>query len=49
MNPYRLVKDARTTHETGDVDGVLAGELDGFIEAYLKWHKAGKTASASRG
>ena len=48
MNPYRLVKDARTSHETGDVDAVLAGQLDDFVEAYLKWHKAGKTQAAGR-
>jgi peptide chain release factor 2 len=33
--PYRLVKDVRTAHETGNVDGVLDGDLDDFIEAYL--------------
>jgi peptide chain release factor 2 len=35
LQPYRLVKDLRTEHETGDVDGVLDGDLDSFIEAYL--------------
>jgi peptide chain release factor 2 len=33
--PYQLVKDVRTEAETGNVDGVLDGELDPFIEAYL--------------
>ncbi len=35
LAPYRLVKDVRTSHETGNVDAVLDGELDDFIEAYL--------------
>ena len=30
-----MVKDLRTAHETGNVDAVLDGELDSFIEAYL--------------
>jgi peptide chain release factor 2 len=35
LQPYQLVKDLRTEHETGDVDRVLDGDLDPFIEAYL--------------
>jgi peptide chain release factor 2 len=35
LAPYRLVKDVRTSHEEGNVDAVLDGALDGFIEAYL--------------
>ncbi len=36
LQPYRLVKDLRTNFEVGDADRVLDGDLDGFIEAYLK-------------
>ena len=36
MHPYQLVKDNRTGVETSDVGGVLDGDLDAFIEAYLK-------------
>ncbi len=35
LQPYRLVKDVRTGVEVGDVDSVLDGKLDPFIEAYL--------------
>lgn len=35
LAPYRLVKDLRTSHEAGNVDGVLDGNLDDFLEAYL--------------
>lgn len=40
MHPYRLVKDLRTDIETGDVESVLDGKIDQFIEAYLKRRKA---------
>ncbi|MBN9502739.1 MAG: peptide chain release factor 2 [Armatimonadetes bacterium] len=36
MQPYTMVKDHRTGYETGNVLGVLDGDIDGFIEAYLK-------------
>jgi peptide chain release factor 2 len=35
LQPYRLVKDLRTSHQNGNVDAVLDGSLDDFIEAYL--------------
>ena len=34
--PYTMVKDHRTNYETGNVDAVMDGDLDGFIFAYLK-------------
>jgi len=35
MHPYKLVKDVRTGVETSDVQGVMDGDLDEFIKAYL--------------
>jgi peptide chain release factor 2 len=35
MQPYKLVKDVRTGHETSNVDGVMDGEIDDFLKAYL--------------
>ena len=35
LQPYRMAKDLRTSHQNGNVDAVLDGELDPFIEAYL--------------
>jgi len=37
MQPYTVVKDHRTDHETGNIQAVLDGEIDPFIEAFLRW------------
>ncbi len=36
LHPYKMVKDLRTGHETGNVEAVLNGRLDDFIQAYLR-------------
>jgi peptide chain release factor 2 len=46
LQPYQLVKDHRTDFQTGNVDAVLDGKLDGFIESYL--HHRAKTRQAKR-
>ena len=43
FQPYTMVKDHRTNHETGNVDAVMDGNLDSFINAYLKWISTGNT------
>src|SRR5919199_3257107 len=42
LHPYQLVKDHRTDFEVGNAQGVLDGDLDGFIHAYLLARAAGK-------
>ncbi len=42
MQPYTLVKDHRTNAESGNVDAVMDGAIDIFINAYLKWKNTGK-------
>ena len=40
FHPYKMVKDHRTNYEVGNVDSVMDGDLDGFIETYLKGIRA---------
>ena len=47
LQPYQMVKDLRTEHETGNVAGVLDGDLDPFIESYLRWQRSGAAAAGS--
>jgi peptide chain release factor 2 len=46
LQPYQMVKDLRTDYEVGNVQGVLDGDLMGFVEAYLRWRRAAHEASA---
>ena len=45
LAPYQLVKDERTRYETGNVQAVLDGDLDAFIEAYLQWRRERRVSS----
>ena len=40
--PYQLVKDLRTGYQTSQIQNVMDGDLDPFIEAYLSWLAAGR-------
>ena len=40
LQPYQMAKDLRTDTEVGNVTGVLDGELDPFVDAYLQWRRA---------
>jgi peptide chain release factor 2 len=39
LHPYQMVKDLRTEQETGNPNAVFDGDLDGFIEAGIRWRK----------
>ncbi|WP_366914061.1 peptide chain release factor 2 [Nocardioides sp.] len=39
LNPYQLVKDLRTSHESGNPAAVLDGDIDAFIEAGIRWRR----------
>jgi peptide chain release factor 2 len=43
LQPYQMVKDHRTNYQTGNVEAVLDGQLDGFIESYLRYRAKART------
>ena len=43
--PYQLVKDNRTAYETSNINAVMDGDIDGFINAYLKASATGNWAT----
>ena len=49
VHPYTMVKDLRTGHETGNAQGVLDGDLDGFIRAELERRARGGAAVGDTG
>lgn len=48
MQPYQMVKDHRTGYETSDIQSVLDGNLDGFMEAYLRDQKTIKQKNQAK-
>ena len=49
LQPYQMVKDLRTGHETSDTQGVLDGDIDGFMAATLAQDVAGKSRAEAQG
>ncbi|WP_354640804.1 peptide chain release factor 2 [Kitasatospora camelliae] len=45
LHPYQMVKDLRTEYEVGNPQSVLDGDIDGFIEAGIRWRKQRETAT----
>ncbi|AHH94490.1 peptide chain release factor 2 [Kutzneria viridogrisea] len=41
LHPYQMVKDLRTEHEVGNPSSVLDGDIDGFLEAGIRWRRQG--------
>jgi len=48
LAPYQLVKDLRTDYETGNVQAVIDGDLDQFMESWLRWRRAQQEAGGTR-
>jgi peptide chain release factor 2 len=48
LYPYQLIKDVRTGVESGDVNGVLGGDIDKFVVAYHRW-RVGELGATSGG
>ncbi len=44
LHPYQMVKDLRTEHEVGNTSGVFDGDIDGFIEAGIRWRRGQERA-----
>ncbi|APX32399.1 peptide chain release factor 2 [Brachybacterium sp. P6-10-X1] len=46
LNPYQMVKDLRTEYQEGNPSSVFDGEIDGFIDAGIRWRAAGSTSDS---
>ncbi len=48
LNPYQVVKDLRTGYEVGNPRPVFDGEIDGFLEAGIRWRRGPTPSRTSR-
>lgn len=48
LQPYQMIKDLRTNLEVGNVQGVLDGDLDPFVDAYLQWRRERQEQSGAQ-
>ena len=46
LNPYQMVKDLRTDYEVGNPQAVFDGDIDGFLEAGIRWRRSAETAAS---
>ncbi|MBK9101534.1 MAG: peptide chain release factor 2 [Austwickia sp.] len=46
LHPYQMVKDLRTEHEVGNTAGVFDGDIDGFLEAGIRWKRSAERGDA---
>ena len=46
LNPYQIVKDLRTGHESGNPSSVFDGDLDDFMEAGIRWRRGAEKVDA---
>jgi peptide chain release factor 2 len=49
LQPYQMVKDLRSGHESGSPSAILDGDLDAFMEAFLQWERSGAVAAGDAG
>ena len=47
LHPYQMVKDLRTEYEVGNPSAVFDGDIDGFIEAGIRWRKQREREAAA--
>jgi peptide chain release factor 2 len=47
LNPYQMVKDLRTEYEVGNPQAVFDGDIDGFLEAGIRWRMGAEKTAAS--
>ena len=46
LNPYQMVKDLRTGYEVGNPQAVFDGDIDGFLEAGIRWRRGAEAAAS---